>query len=72
MARRKAVTLAVGTAFAASLAAAPVVKAADNPFQMDSLDQAYQVVQNKDKEGKCGEGKCGEGKCGEGKCGGTK
>jgi uncharacterized low-complexity protein len=70
MARKKtAVTLALGTAFAASLAAAPIAQAADNPFQTDSLKQPYQVVQNKDKDK---EGKCGEGKCGEGKCGGTK
>jgi uncharacterized low-complexity protein len=79
MARKKtAITLALGTAFAASLAAAPIVKAADNPFQMDALSKGYQVADNKPTEGKCGEGKCGEGKCGgdkakdkdkEGKCG---
>jgi uncharacterized low-complexity protein len=79
MARKKtAITLALGTVFAASLAAAPVVSAAENPFQMDSLQNGYQVADNKPAEGKCGEGKCGEGKCGgdkakdkdkEGKCG---
>ena len=81
MARKKtAITLALGTAFAVSLAAAPIVKAADNPFQMDALGKGYQVAENKPTEGKCGEGKCGEGKCGgdkakdkakdkEGKCG---
>lgn len=83
--RKTALTLALGTAFAASLAAAPVVNAAGDPFEMDSLNGGYQVAQaDKNKEGKCGEGKCGgdktkdgkcggdkkeEGKCGEGKCG---
>jgi uncharacterized low-complexity protein len=73
MTRKKtAMTLALGTAFAASLAAAPVVKAAENPFHMDSLHKGYQVADNKPTEGKCGEGKCGEGKDKEGKCGGAK
>lgn len=78
MARKKtAMTLALGTAFAASLAAAPIANAAENPFQMDSLQKGYQVADLKAEEGKCGEGKCGgdkdkEGKCGEGKCGGDK
>jgi uncharacterized low-complexity protein len=78
MTRRKTVVTAVlGTAFAASLAAAPIANAAQNPFQMDSLQNGYVVADSKAKEGKCGEGKCGgdkdkEGKCGEGKCGGAK
>lgn len=78
MTRKKAiVTAALGTAFAASLAAAPIANAAQNPFGMDSLQGGYQIAQNKANEGKCGEGKCGgdkdkEGKCGEGKCGGAK
>jgi uncharacterized low-complexity protein len=76
--RKTALTLALGTAFAASLAAAPVVNAAGDPFEMNSLSGGYQVAQaDKNKEGKCGEGKCGgdkakDGKCGEGKCGGDK
>jgi uncharacterized low-complexity protein len=78
MARRKnALTLALGSALAGTLAAAPVANAADNPFSMDSLKSGYQVADSKGKEGKCGgdkgkDGKCGEGKCGEGKCGGGK
>jgi uncharacterized low-complexity protein len=74
-----ALTLALGTAFAASLAAAPTVSAADNPFQLDTLKNGYQVADNhgKDKEGKCGGDKAKDGKCGgdkakEGKCGGDK
>ena len=72
-----ALTLALGTAFAASLAAAPALNAADNPFQLDSLKNGYQVAEDKAKEGKCGGDKAKDGKCGgdkakEGKCGGDK
>ena len=81
--KNTALTLALGTAFAASLAAAPALNAAENPFKMDSLKNGYQVADSKDKEGKCGEGKCGgdakkkDGACGgdkgkEGACGGNK
>jgi uncharacterized low-complexity protein len=75
--RKTALTLALGTAVAASLAAAPLASANDNPFKLESLKSGYQVADNKGKEGKCGEGKCGEGKCGgdkkkEGACGGDK
>jgi uncharacterized low-complexity protein len=85
MASKKTVlSLAVGSAFAASIAAAPIANAAENPFQMDSLKSGYQVAgvakgeENKCGESKCGESKCGgatdtdkgdEAKCGEGKCG---
>ena len=74
--------LAIGTAFAASLAASNIANAApnsSNPFAMSELNSGYmQVADSHMKEGKCGEGKCGgakdtkEGKCGEGKCGGAK
>ena len=72
---RKPLSLAIGTAFAASLAAGSV-SAAENPFQQAELASGYMVADA--HEGKCGEGKCGgskdkaEGKCGEGKCGGSK
>ncbi len=74
MASKKSVlSLAIGSAFAASIAAAPIAGAADNPFQMESLKSGYQVAGvAKGEEGKCGEGKCGEAKCGEAKCGGDK
>ncbi len=79
MAKSKtAVTLALGTAFAATLAGAPALNAADNPFKLDSLKNGYQVADNdKAKEGKCGGDKAKEGKCGgdkakDGKCGGDK
>ena len=78
--RKSALTIAVGTAFTASLAAAPAVKAGDNPFQLESLTKGYQVADNKAKEGKCGGDKAKDGKCGgdkadkakEGSCGGNK
>ena len=80
--KQTALTLALGSAIAASLAAAPV-SAAENPFAAQSISKGYMVAE----EGKCGgakkatEAKCGakakEGKCGgekakEGKCGGKK
>ena len=77
-------TLAMGTAFAASLVSAPLANADENPFKMESLKSGYQVASaDKAKDGKCGEGKCGgdkkdkEGACGgdkkkEGSCGGDK
>lgn len=86
--KKSFVSLAVGSAFVASAALAPV-HAADNPFAGAKLDAGYQLAQadTKAKEGKCGEAKCGgdkkseakcggdkkkEGKCGEGKCGAKK
>ncbi len=69
--------LALGAAFAASLALSPVAQA----FSVNDLDQGYQRVDDhkddtktetdKDKEGSCGEGKCGEdmNKDKEGSCG---
>jgi uncharacterized low-complexity protein len=60
--KKTAVSLVIGSAFAATAAVAPVANAADNPFEMDSLKQGYQVVADKkDTEGKCGEGRCGGG-----------
>ncbi|MDZ7802924.1 hypothetical protein [Thiohalophilus sp.] len=79
----KTLTLALGTAFAASMAASNVATAAEagsNPFAMSELSSGYMQLADSHMEGKCGEGKCGgdkdkakkEGKCGEGKCGGDK
>jgi uncharacterized low-complexity protein len=79
MSKKTLITTAIGSAFVASMAAAPIASAAENPFALSGLSSGYQVADNhaaKPKEGKCGEGKCGakdakakEGKCGEGKCG---
>ena len=63
-------SIALGAAFATSLAAAPIASAADNPFAMSELSSGYMVADSH-MEGKCGEGKCGEGKCGAGKAGTT-
>jgi len=76
------IAAALGTTFVVSLAASPVVLAADNPFALNDLSRGYMVAEEgncgeeKDAEGKCGEEKEGEGKCGEnkdtsaeGKCG---
>jgi uncharacterized low-complexity protein len=81
----KPLAIALGAAFATSLAAGSAF-AAENPFGQSELAGGYMVAdQHGDKpkmEGKCGEGKCGakdkakkEGQCGgdktmkEGKCG---
>ncbi len=78
---KKPLALAIGSAFAATLAVAPAANAAENPFGMTQLSSGYMQIA---QEGKCGgmksgsEGKCGgmksssEGKGGEGKCGGKK
>ena len=80
---QKTISLAIGGAFALSIAAT-TINAAENPFALKSLSSGYQVADNhtKAKDGKCGTGKCGankksekahEGKCSaekaaEGKC----
>ena len=76
----KPIAAAVGTVFAASLAATSVAQADDSLFVAADLDRGYNLLaqaEGKCGEGKCGEGKCGEakdteGKCGEGKCGEAK
>ncbi len=81
----KTLTLALGTAFAASMAASNVATAAEagsNPFAMSELSSGYMQLADshmgdKGREGRCGEGRDSkkdgmEGKCGEGKCGGDK
>ncbi|MHB8914781.1 MAG: HvfA family oxazolone/thioamide-modified RiPP metallophore [Thiobacillus sp.] len=73
--KKTLISVAVGTAFAASMGAAPLAFAAENPFALQSLDKGYMVAEHHEgkakamKEGKCGEGKCGNMKMGEGKCG---
>ena len=71
---QKTISLAIGGAFALSIAAA-TVNAAENPFALKSLSSGYQVADNhtKAKDGKCGTGKCGANKkktekAAEGKC----
>jgi uncharacterized low-complexity protein len=72
--RMKPITAMVGTAFAASFAAAAAADVQDSPFGVTDLEAGYDLLARGEGEGKCGEGKCGEdkegeGKCGEGKCG---
>ncbi len=63
--KKTLISVAVGTAFAATLGAAPVAFAAENPFAMKSLDKGYMVASNHDaKAKKMKEAKDGEGKCG--------
>ena len=64
----KPLAAAVGAAFLASVAVAPVAMA-DNPFEASELSSGYNTMTSKLAEGGCGEGKCGEGKCGEGEKG---
>lgn len=82
--KKSIVSIAVGSAFVASAALAPVANAADNPFSGAKLESGYQLAQadtktkdakcggDKGKEAKCGGDKAKEGKCGEGKCGADK
>lgn len=68
---QKSIALALGSAFALSMAAT-TVNAAENPFALKTLSSGYQVAdhhEEKMKDGKCGTGKCGaEKKAGEAKC----
>lgn len=77
--KKSIVSIAVGSAFVASTALAPVVNAAETPFSGAKLESGYQLAQadTKAKDAKCGADKKGEAKCGadkakEGKCGGDK
>jgi uncharacterized low-complexity protein len=74
----KPLAAALGATFAVTLAASPILNAAENPFAAVEYASGYMVAGDH-AEGKCGEGKCGEskGKCGEskggeGKCGESK
>ncbi|MFN3544820.1 MAG: hypothetical protein ACK4UX_08210 [Thiobacillus sp.] len=79
MSNKTLIATALGTAFAAGMAAAPIASAAENPFALTGLSSGYQVADNhaakpasKPAEGKCGStAKMKDGKCGEGKCGST-
>jgi uncharacterized low-complexity protein len=68
---QKSIALALGGAFALSMATT-TVNAAENPFALKTLSSGYQVADHHDekmKDGKCGTGKCGaEKKAGEAKC----
>lgn len=55
MSKKTLIATAIGSAFVATMAAAPIVSAAENPFAMQSLDKGYMVAQ----AGKMSDGKCG-------------
>lgn len=77
----KPVSLAVGAAFVASMAAAPAVQADVNPFAATALSSGYMVAE-KGAEAQCGankkaaEAECGANKAArkanEGECGANK
>jgi uncharacterized low-complexity protein len=68
-------SLALGSAFAATLGATSAVSAGDNPFAAQSLDKGYMLAQGYEKSDDYGSKrddygeKKGYGKSGEGRCG---
>ena len=56
--KKSALSLAIGSAFAVSLAASPIANAAENPFGMSALKSGYILADASDK--KMPEGKCGD------------
>ncbi len=62
--QNKTLALALGSAFAATLAAAPMAHAAENPFTAKPLASGYMVADASDSGEKMKDGKCGTGKCG--------
>jgi uncharacterized low-complexity protein len=69
--KKSLISIAIGSAFVATLGTVPSVSAADNPFTIQPLVKGYMVADSHNYgEKKGGEGKCGgEGACGEGRCG---
>lgn len=63
-AQQKTLALVLGSAFAATVAMAPVANAAENPFAVKPLASGYMVADNQDGGEKMKDGKCGTGKCG--------
>ncbi|MBI5753194.1 MAG: hypothetical protein HZA59_13790 [Hydrogenophilales bacterium] len=75
--KKTALSLAIGSAFAVTLVAAPTANAAENPFGMSALKNGYLLAAAdeanpaaKPMEGKCGGMK--DEKAKDGKCGGMK
>ncbi len=63
-AQKKSLALVLGGAFAASIAAAPLSGAAENPFSLKPLASGYMVADNQGAGDKMKDGKCSTGKCG--------
>ena len=71
-ATKKSMTVVIGSAFIASVAATSV-NAAENPFAIKSLSSGYMVAEaDKAKDGTCGTGNCGADKKADGSCGADK
>jgi uncharacterized low-complexity protein len=82
--RTTLMTVALGSAFAATAALAPVAHAAGNPFAASQLSSGYQLAQaDKKQDGSCGGDKKKDANCGadkkaagdkkkDGKCGEAK
>jgi uncharacterized low-complexity protein len=73
--KKSVISIAIGSAFAATLGVAPIASAADSPFVIQPLDKGYMAAQGhgemKIAQAKCGQGKCGAMKSSEGMCGVT-
>ncbi|SCY53884.1 EF hand [Nitrosospira sp. Nl5] len=69
--KKSIISMAVGSAFAATLGTVPVASAADSPFTVQSLDKGYMLAyaDRVDPNKYGGGAKSGEGKSGEGRCG---
>lgn len=70
--KKAVIALAVGSAFIATLGAASVASAADNPFSVQPLDKGYKIAMSHDDDkGGYGDRKdnYGDKKYGEGRCG---
>lgn len=71
--RTTLITAALGSAFAATAALAPLAHAAGNPFAASQLSAGYQLAQADTKmDGKKRDGSCGGDKMKDGSCGGDK
>lgn len=63
--RNSLMSAALGSAFAAGAALAPIAHAADNPFAANPLASGYQLAQaDKKQEASCGADKKKDGSCG--------
>lgn len=82
-AQKKTLSLVLGGAFVATLAASPMAVATDNPFALTPLSSGYMVADHHEAGEKMQDGKCGAGTCGasmeeaeekavDGKCGANK
>jgi uncharacterized low-complexity protein len=67
MSKKTMIAAAVGSAFVATLGAAPIASAAENPFALSGLSSGYQVADHhveKPMDGKAADAKVKDGKCG--------